>query len=214
MLRRIFFTILGVIFIILSLPIIGFASDNDSATPAAAPKKVEYALPYPGILPDNPLYSLKMGRDRIVGWFIKDSLKSAEYNLLQADKRLNSGLFLMKENKTSLAITTFSKGEKYLIIALDEAEKAQKSGKNTDALMSKLSLATLKHHEVLAEVIEKSSDSTRDGLKTALEDSQKSIDRVRSIHKYKLESWLQEKQKGKNLIPVRAEAKEKQGRGK
>ena len=52
--------------------------------------QIQYELPYPGILPDNPLYFLKAIRDNVLGFFITDPLKKADYSLLMADKRLQS----------------------------------------------------------------------------------------------------------------------------
>src|SRR3989344_1770388 len=77
-------------------------------------KSVDYDLPYPGLLPDHPLYFLKMMRDSAIGFLISDPLKKAEFDLLQADKRLNSGLYLLhndKDKNAELAQSTISKGE-------------------------------------------------------------------------------------------------------
>lgn len=183
-----------------------FAKEEKSATPAASPK-IEYNLPYPGILPDHPLYFLKMARDRVLGWFITDPLKKAEYNLLMADKRLNSGLSLLEKGKTDLAEPTFSKGEKYLEKALDEAEEAQKVGRDTGALMSKLSLATLKHQEVLNEVLQKVPEAAKKGIQNALEKSQKGAERVREVQKKKLEQRLQKRILGQKPGVAKVEAK-------
>ena len=103
----------------------------DSATITASPTpEIQYVLPYPGILPDNPLYALKAARDRVVSFFISDPLKKAEFDLLQADKRVQAGLFLLHKDNPDvpLAITTISKGQNYLdeaIVAL-AAVKQQK----------------------------------------------------------------------------------------
>ena len=40
---------------------------------------VKYELPYPGILPDNPLYFLKQIRDWIMERLITDPLKKIEF---------------------------------------------------------------------------------------------------------------------------------------
>ena len=56
-------------------------------TPTPTPN---YLLPYPGMLPDNPLYMLKAMRDRVINFLIADSQKKAEFYLLQSDKRLNA----------------------------------------------------------------------------------------------------------------------------
>ena len=190
--KRLFFAFL-IAPLFLVLVTWGFAQEKvPTPTPTPEPK-VEYSLPYPGILPGHPLYSIKMLRDRILRWFITDPIKKAEYDLLMADKRLNSGLFLLEKGKTDLAETTFSKGEKYLEQALDKAEEAQKKGKDTSTLMSKLSLAVLKHQEVLSEVLQKVPEPAKKGIQNALEKSQKGIERVREVQKKKLEQRLQER---------------------
>jgi hypothetical protein len=51
-------------------------------------KQIEYALPYPGMLPDHPLYFLKNLRDHIMDFIIRDHIKKAEFNLLLSDKKL------------------------------------------------------------------------------------------------------------------------------
>lgn len=184
----------------------GFAQEEKKATPAGS-AEIEYTLPYPGILPGHPLYFLKMARDRVLGWFITDPLKKAEYNLLMADKRLNSGLFLLEKGQTTLAESTFSKGEKYLEKALDEAQKAKAAGHDTTALMSRLSLATLKHQEVLSEVLEKVPEPAKAGIREALEKSQKGIERVREVQRKKLEQKLQEIMLGRKPGRIGVEAR-------
>lgn len=136
----------------------------DPITPTPVPE-VEYVLPYPGILPDNPLYSLKASRDRIISFFIADPVKKSEFDLLQADKRLQAGIFLLHKNSpdVDLSITTISKGQNYLeeaigVIAKIETEAAKKQKKEphdtpeamaTGDAPEKLYTAARKHHQVL-----------------------------------------------------------------
>jgi hypothetical protein len=58
------------------------------ATGSASIENVEYYLPYPGLLPDNPLYYLKAIRENIQKFFISDPLRKAQFDLLQANKTL------------------------------------------------------------------------------------------------------------------------------
>ena len=83
---------------------------------SAALERVSYDLPHPGILPDNAMYPVKMFRDRVVSMFISDPVKKAEFNLLQADKRLQAGVYLLNKEaaQAELALTAISKGENYL----------------------------------------------------------------------------------------------------
>lgn len=134
-----------------------FGQEDISPTPTP----IQYELPYPGILPDNPLYKLKAVRDRLIEFLIADPLKKAEFYLLQADKRLQIGVYLIKKNqgKEDLAESTISKGENYFEKAVAEVEKAQKQGMSTKKILEKMSLATKKHKEVL-EALKKETSKT------------------------------------------------------
>ena len=114
-------------------------------------KDIEYTLPYPGLLPDSPLYFLKTARDKIVSFLISDPLKKAEFNLLAADKRLNSGIFLFNKGKEKykLAISTVSKGENYFEDAIAKAGEAKKKGLDTNDILRRLSDSAYKHQEVI-----------------------------------------------------------------
>jgi hypothetical protein len=147
------------LFVIASLFVLVFpqvGSAQDEATPSAEPvqetiETISYTLPYPGILPDNPLYSIKMIRDRIVLFLISDKIKRSQFNLLQADKRLQAGVYLFQKdaNKTSLALSTISKGQNYFVDAINDATDVQKEKKEVGSLINELQTATRKHREVL-----------------------------------------------------------------
>lgn len=123
----------------------------DEASAAARPK-VDYSLPYPGILPDNPFYKLKMIRDRLWIFLTPDPIDRSELFLLYADKRLGAGKALIEEGKVSLGLSTITKGEKYLERAVLEAEKTKKQGKNLNQLPSKLVKACVGHQAILTEL--------------------------------------------------------------
>ena len=127
---------------------------SPEATVSSSPK-VNYFLAYPGILPDNPLYRLKMVRDRIWEWLTTGRLEKANLFLLYADKRLGAGKALIEGNKMDLGFSTLLKGEKYLERAIGEAEKAMEEGRKVETLVGRLKNASLKHEEVLLELKEK-----------------------------------------------------------
>jgi len=148
-------------------------------------KIVEYTLPYPGILPDNPLYFLKMIRDRIVGLLISDPLKKAEFNLLAADKRLNSGVFLFKKGKDkySLAISTISKGENYFEEAIAKAQEAKKKGLDTNDILRRLSDSAYKHRETIKsfeKTLSKDFKEETVSLQKRAEDFKKQVDLLKA----------------------------------
>ena len=127
-------------------------ADEPSITPAPTP--VAYQLPYPGLLPDNPLYFLKALRDSVEGFLISSPLQKADFDLLQADKRVNASyLLLTQENgKEALAATTFSKAENYFEDAISKATEAKKQGMDIHDVVKRLTVANLKHKEVLGDI--------------------------------------------------------------
>ena len=135
-----------------------FAQDAASSS-AIVNQEVNYFLPYPGILPDNPLYFLKALRDRAVSMMISDPLKKVEFNLLMADIRLNAAqyLFAKGENKYTLAETTISKGENYFYNALVMIDVAKRQGMPINNIVSNLKTASLKHQQVIKELKNKST---------------------------------------------------------
>lgn len=122
------------------------AADKDDKI-TSPQKEVDYYLPYPGILPDHPLYFLKMIRDRIWLLLTTDPLKKAEVLLLFADKRIGAARVLVEGGKPELGLTTATKAEKYLEKAINQEKLAQE--KETKIFLEKIKKASLKHEEVL-----------------------------------------------------------------
>jgi hypothetical protein len=96
---------------------------------------MEYYLPYPGILPDSPLYKIKALRDKIDLWFTFNPVEKATKELQYADKRINAAIFLMQGGKASLGVSTATKAEKYLESAAGLAVGEEKSGKDVKSLL-------------------------------------------------------------------------------
>ena len=74
-------------------------------------QKVIYNLPYPGILPDHPLYFLKRIRDVIMVLLTRDPVKAMQLRLLISDKQIAMAQELATKGKQSLAATTFFQAE-------------------------------------------------------------------------------------------------------
>ncbi len=91
---------IGILSIIFALMFsLALAQEASPLAPSAKPTPINYTLPYPGILPDHPLYFLKSLRDLILTKLISNPVKKFEFDLLQADKKLNMAIFLkMKSN--------------------------------------------------------------------------------------------------------------------
>lgn len=138
-------------------------------------KEVDYYLPYPGILPDHPLYWLKMIRDRVRLYLTRDPLQKLERLLLYADKRLGAAKILVEGNKPDLGATTAIKGEQYLEQAVGKFNDLKQTDKASPEFDDKFKKAVLKHEEILKKILEKVPDQTKPEIKKALEINQKSF---------------------------------------
>lgn len=137
---------------------------------AVMEKKQEYLLPFPGILPDHPLYFLKQVRDGIMDRLIVDPLRKAEFHVLQADKRLNMGKVLVEQKKEKLAEEVISKGEKYLERAISGLMAYKSLGRPVPAsLIDKITRSLEKHVEVLTDLTAKNSGTAQSGLTGSLD---------------------------------------------
>lgn len=141
--------------LIILVPFITYFVLGASETLVKTPQeKVIYTLPYPGLLPDSPLYITKIIRDRINDFLTRDNLKKAELYLLNSDKRISMSLVLASKGKNQLAIDTFIKGEKYFlkIPSLLRAAKKQ-GGQAPSSFVETLKLSNAKHKELIEELI-------------------------------------------------------------
>lgn len=150
------------------------AEMDSGATPSAAGpamvKRVEYALPYPGMLPDHPLYNLKRLRDAILERVIAEPVKKAEFFVLQADKRLAMGMTLMEQQgKATLAESTISKGGKYMERAVSVL-KTYKAGGNyvPPGVNERLAKSIAKHKEVIIDLKNRAADAQKAGMDATL----------------------------------------------
>lgn len=141
--------------LLILLPGLSYAEETASGA-AELPPPSTYVLPFPGMLPDNPFYPIKMARDRIILFLINDSVKKAEFYLLQSDKRLQAGVYLWRENpeKGELALSTISKGENYFEQALAQTRLAQREGRDIGVIKGNLEQAARKHTQVLTQLAE------------------------------------------------------------
>lgn len=115
---------------------------------------VNYNLPYMGnILPDSPLWRLKALRDKIWFGITTSHIRKAQIALLFADKRLAMSQKLFEMGEPEVALSTFTKAEKYLPIALSEEKIARSQGINTNDFLLQLATACLKHKEVADNLI-------------------------------------------------------------
>src|SRR3989344_4197307 len=123
---------------------------------------IPYNFAYSGdVLPDSPLWPLKAARDRI--WFLitTNSERRAELNLLFADKRIAAALVLFDTGKPEEGYSTLIRAEKYLEEAAKMEEENRQKGIDTAEFARRLAWASLKHYQVLQEIIEKAPDDAK-----------------------------------------------------
>lgn len=115
-------------------------------------QEVLYYLPYPGILPDHPIYWMKMFRDRVVEILTTKTDKRVDLWVLYADKRLGAAKVLIEGNKIDLGVLTALKSTGYLSKAVYRVEEIKNQGIEVGNLANKMERETLKHAQVLDEL--------------------------------------------------------------
>ncbi len=135
--------------------------DNE-ASPSGSVEAAElstYVLPYPGILPDHPLYFLKAFRDRIVELLISDPVRKAEFYVLQSDKWLNTALFTKEAKKTEYLERSLRYAVDFERRAVSALEGVKQSGKQIEpSLLEKLTWSNRKHMQILTGIIDGGED--------------------------------------------------------
>lgn len=134
------------------------ATPSASSVVSPTPSAVNYTMPYPGVLPDSPLWFLKAARDRVLLWLTFDSLAKSERLLLYADKRIEAAKVLVEGGKPTLGVTTAIKGEKYLYEAASELVTAKKNGQNIEILGAKIKTSIAAHREIIESLQKRSPD--------------------------------------------------------
>jgi hypothetical protein len=143
-------------FLLLTLPVLMFLpfgiqaqEEATESSDAMLEKPIDYYLPHPGLLPDHPLYWLKMIRDRFGLWLAWQPEVKAEKLLNYADKRLGAGWTMIENGELNLGLSTLTKGEKYL-------EQAIKLKQHLNE--ERINKAIAKHKEVLLLLEDKTND--------------------------------------------------------
>ncbi len=135
------------------------ANNQTVISPAPSPTPVKYDLAFPGMLPDNPLYKLKVLRDKISEALISDPQQKIGFYLLQTDKGILASAMLVDKNEIDLAAQTALKAENnYTLIAQELYLLPKKPNK---AFFDKLKNAALKHQEILSSLGMRVSEDKR-----------------------------------------------------
>jgi hypothetical protein len=141
------------------LPTVFAIEEGTGAARIAVDKQVdEYILPYPGMLPTNPLYIVKALRDKFIIFLITDSIKKAEFYLLQSDKHLSSAMYLFPQKKdTQIALQELSQSSVSLRMAVESIKKGKEEKLEAEDIEQKMIISLHKHLLVL-QSMEKGKD--------------------------------------------------------
>lgn len=140
--KRLFFAI-----VLISL---AFPAFTNAQVVSPRPSPVEYTLPYPGLLPDHPLYFLRALRDSIQKLLVSKPEEKADYYLLQADKAVSASSMLVQKPEThKLAGAVAIESQEYFSEALDSVEEAHTQGFGIQHITQRLIMASKKHQETL-----------------------------------------------------------------
>lgn len=129
---------------------------KDSTDGAVIKEKSDYALPYPGILPDHPLYFLKDFRDKIIEMLVVDPERKAEFYLLQSDKFLNATQSLLDKNQTEKAQMILKQSSDKMTMAVAQLSDLKTNGRQVSAgSVDRITKSIEKHFEVLTDLSSK-----------------------------------------------------------
>ncbi len=168
MLKKLILSISLVAFFLFTFPYFYFHTYSQQIQPTT--KNVVYDLPYPGLLPDNPLYFLKATRDKILDFVTRDNLKKAQLYLTFSDKRVAMSPLLFKKGKDNLAVSTISKAEKYALKISPLLKQAKEQGGAVSPdFISKLKLSNEKHKEVIEDLYKNFPQGEQQSLQDVLE---------------------------------------------
>ncbi|GIW62730.1 MAG: hypothetical protein KatS3mg090_0556 [Patescibacteria group bacterium] len=168
--------------IILLLTIVFLISPNSLKADTflnQVPKKVNYQLPYPGVLPDNPIYFFKNIRDKILLFITEKGRDKADRLLLYSDKKISMSRELMKKGKVKLSLKTAISAEEDFNKLITEIQDNQITDPE---FTSKVKLSSDKHKEVIIQLITDSQlPETNDLVKTLLKLTEKNLQEVTKI---------------------------------
>ena len=132
-------------------------------------KKSEYMLPFPGLLPDHPLYFLKNIRDFLLDKLIVDPIRRSEFYLLQADKKLAMAIPFIEKGNTTRAEEVLVKSGKHMEQSIGGLATLKSQGKETPGyVVDRIANALVKHEEVLIELMQKAQGNKMENFSTAL----------------------------------------------
>lgn len=151
-------------------------------SPTPTPTTINYDLAFPGMLPDSPLYKLKVLRDKIIAASIFNPLKKIDFYILQTDKGILAAAMLIDKNKIDLAQETALKAENNFTLISTQLYMLPKKPNND--FFKRLETAGLKHQEVLRSIIARVPQDKQKTFENVIEFSKRNL---QTIEEYRTE---------------------------
>lgn len=143
--------------------------------------EIDYMLPYPGrISPDSPFWPIKAFRDRLWLLLTTNPSRKAELELLFADKRLAMSKTLFEKDKSEIAFSTLTKAEKYLEKACAIEQENRQNGLDTSEFLTILSKASLKHRQMIDEILTIAPEDAKPGIGRVQDYSKETYNKTRN----------------------------------
>lgn len=138
-------------------------------------------LPYPGLLPDSPIYFLKIMRDKVKGFFFFGEDGKAQYALTLAEKRLSEAKALADKGEDELASTTAEQAGIENENAQEHLAKAEAEGKDVATIVNRLAANSARQQAVLARVLEKAPEQAKAAIERAMEMSKRGLTKAQEM---------------------------------
>lgn len=111
-------------------------------------EELDYTLPYPGILPDHPLYLFKILRDTLMQSFINNPVKRIEFFLLQSDKYLAMAMVYADMGKWDRAGKTIVQSQNEMERAIAQVVTTRAAGTSVPGhIVTNMERSTVKHKQ-------------------------------------------------------------------
>ena len=142
-------------------------------------QKSSYVLPYPGLLPNHPLYFIKKFRDQIIEMLIVDPQRKSEFYLLQSDKYLSASVLLDQQGLTPLSQGQLDLSTQRVTDSVSQLSKVKQLGQPIPAgSIDRMNQALEKHLEVVDELTSRKTINTLNA-RTALLKAQDDVSKLK-----------------------------------
>lgn len=171
-------------------------------------------LPGPQVMPDSPLYFLKIWYEKVILFFAFNDAKKAEQYSKLAERRLYEAEKMARKGNEKLTKKALEAYEEYLNKAITKAEEAKKEAQEgtkkaaeerANQALEKISESTLKSQEVLLRVYQLVPDEVKDVIEGIISITkngyEKAVEAVSGIKKERLEEEAEDiKNRAKDLL--------------